>query len=51
MEKDYSENKKCYIWGNGVAFRRYLNQLPNQLKIDAVIDNDEKKMGRNGNTN
>ena len=45
MEKDYSENKKCYIWGNGVAFRRYLNQLPNQLKIDAVIDNDEKKWG------
>lgn len=38
-------DKSIYIWGNGNVIRRYINQIPNDLKICAIVDSDNKKWG------
>ena len=41
-----NNSNEYYIWGNGNLLRRYLNQLPKELKISAIIDSDENKWGK-----
>lgn len=38
-------DKNIYIWGNGNVVRRYLNQIPNDINICAIVDRDKNKWG------
>jgi MoaA/NifB/PqqE/SkfB family radical SAM enzyme len=47
MKESYKELQeyRYYIWGNGNMLRRYVNQLPEKLVIEAVIDKNPEKCG------
>lgn len=38
-------DKNVYIWGNGSVVRRYIDQIPNDIKISAIIDSNKMKWG------
>lgn len=38
-------DKRIYIWGNGKVVRRYINQIPNDINISAIVDGDKNKWG------
>ena len=47
MRKKYKNlvSKNFYIWGNGCVLKRYIKNIPTDIKIEAVIDSDKKKQG------
>lgn len=38
-------DKRIYIWGNGNVVRRYINQIPQDVIICAIVDSDKNKWG------